>query len=134
MDTKQKFGGQWTVEKLNILSQYLDAYSTALKKQSFELLYIDAFAGTGKINIGNEENTETIDGSARLALRSNGNFSKYIFIEKKKAFAGELRAMIHDEFPDKEKKVVVVEKDCNDVLCSLCRYTVWDFILSGTIE
>ena len=126
MDTKQKFGGQWTVEKLNILSQYLDSYSTALKNKNFELMYIDAFAGTGKINIGDDDYSETIDGSARLALRSHGNFSKYIFIEKKKAFANELKAMIHNEFPEKEEKVSVVERDCNDVLNLLCRNTVWD--------
>ena len=126
METKQTFGGQWTVEKLNILSQYLDSYSTALKNKNFELMYIDAFAGTGKINIGDDDYSETIDGSARLALRSHGNFSKYIFIEKKKVFANELKAMIHNEFPEKEEKVSVVERDCNDVLNLLCRNTVWD--------
>ena len=55
MSTKQKFGGPWTIEKLNILSAYLDFYVTALKNQPFKKIYIDAFAGTGKIKIGNEE-------------------------------------------------------------------------------
>lgn len=53
MSTKQKFGGPWTVEKLSILSAYLDFYVTALKNQPFKKIYIDAFAGTGKIKIGN---------------------------------------------------------------------------------
>lgn len=31
MSTSQKFGGPWTIEKLNILSGYLDFYTTAIK-------------------------------------------------------------------------------------------------------
>ena len=38
MGKKQNFGGAWTIEKLNILSDYLDFYVTALKNQPFQLL------------------------------------------------------------------------------------------------
>ena len=38
-----QFGGLWTIEKLEILECYLDAYTTALKNKPFGLLYIDAF-------------------------------------------------------------------------------------------
>jgi len=55
MGTQQKFGGPWTVEKLNILSDYLAFYTTALKSMPFDLIYIDAFAGTGRIKIGDED-------------------------------------------------------------------------------
>ena len=41
------FGGPWTEQKLEILRRYLDAYTTALKGQGFQLIYIDAFAGAG---------------------------------------------------------------------------------------
>ena len=41
-------GGKWTIDKLDILERYLDAYTTALKNQPFKLMYIDAFAGTGE--------------------------------------------------------------------------------------
>lgn len=90
MGTGQKLGGPWTVEKLSILSDYLNFYTAALKNQPFQLIYIDAFAGTGKINIGNEYEYEVIDGSARLALQARGQFAEYIFIEKKRSFAKEL--------------------------------------------
>ena len=43
------YGGQWTFEKLKILENYLDCYTTALKSQPFKLVYIDAFAGSGYI-------------------------------------------------------------------------------------
>jgi three-Cys-motif partner protein len=51
----QKFGGAWTVIKIDILKQYLDAYTTALKSQPFNLVYIDAFAGCGKYTTKNDQ-------------------------------------------------------------------------------
>ena len=52
------FGGSWTQEKLNILSGYLEAYTTALKSQPFQLIYVDAFAGEGSWRPGSEYATE----------------------------------------------------------------------------
>ena len=49
MAALQKFGGEWTAEKLNIFTCYLEAYQVALQHQKFKKIYIDAFAGTGKI-------------------------------------------------------------------------------------
>ena len=82
MSTNQKFGGNWTIEKLNIFSEYLNFYITALKNQKFGKIYIDAFAGTGQIEMSN--NDEIIQGSVRLSLNAQNKFSKYIFIEKDK--------------------------------------------------
>ena len=45
------YGGEWTHQKLDILEDYLNAYTTALKNQHFRLLYIDAFAGTGYVEL-----------------------------------------------------------------------------------
>ena len=39
--TSSSFGGQWTIDKLNILKSYLDAYTTALKNQPFKIMYVD---------------------------------------------------------------------------------------------
>lgn len=121
MSTKQKFGGPWTVDKLNILSDYLDFYTTALKNQPFDLIYIDAFAGTGKILIGEEEQYEEIDGSVRLALQSKGRFAEYIFIEKKPSFVKELKSMVEQDFPEKKNKVKIEKGDCNSVLLEICQ-------------
>lgn len=125
MGTSQKFGGPWTVEKLNILSGYLNFYTTALKNQPFQLIYIDAFAGTGKINIGSEGEYEVIAGSARLALQASGQFSEYIFIEKKKSFASELKAMVEQEFPHKKARVKILPQDCNQALINICQQVDW---------
>lgn len=125
MGTGQKFGGPWTVEKLNILSDYLNFYTTALKNQPFQLIYIDAFAGTGKINIGNEDEYEVIDGSARLALQASGQFAEYIFIEKKKSFAKELEEMVRQEFSQQASRVKILNEDCNQALINICQKVNW---------
>ena len=36
MSELQQFGGDWTIEKLDILTGYLDAYLTALKNFHFK--------------------------------------------------------------------------------------------------
>lgn len=126
MSTKQKFGGPWTVDKLNILSNYLDFYTTALKNKPFDLLYIDAFAGTGKILIGDGEQYEEVDGSARLALQSKGRFAEYIFIEKKLSFVKELKSMVEQDFPEKKNKVKIERGDCNYVLLEICQKVNWN--------
>ena len=148
MNTKQSFGGPWTIEKLNILSDYLNFYVTALKNQPFNLIYIDAFAGTGHINLGEtpseedvpgqisleinsniEETTskeEIIAGSASLALQAKEQFSHYYFIEKNKKFADELETLIDTEFPHRKPYVEVIKgQDCNEVLLELCRSIAW---------
>ena len=54
-EPKASYGGPWTIEKLNILETYLDAYTTALKNTSFQLMYIDAFAGTGHVGFRHKD-------------------------------------------------------------------------------
>lgn len=57
----QIFGGKWTREKLKILRNYLDSYTTALKRKDFNLIYIDAFAGSGSIKLKSSENPNQLD-------------------------------------------------------------------------
>ena len=81
------FGGAWTLEKLDMLESYLDAYTTALKGQPFKLMYIDAFAGTGRIALpGGEVDNEIYDfvsGSVERAVKIDDKpFDRLIFVEK----------------------------------------------------
>lgn len=79
-----RFGGVWTAGKLHVLRQYLNFYTTALKGQPFELVYIDAFAGTGRCTIRAGLSGEAqIDGSAKIALDCTPPFHRLHFIEKK---------------------------------------------------
>ena len=79
MATSQKFGGNWTEEKLNIFTSYLDAYLIALQNQKFKKIYIDAFAGTGEIETS--DGGQYLVGSAKRALASEKKFDHYYFIE-----------------------------------------------------
>ena len=80
-----RFGGDWTSEKLNILESYLDAYTTALKNQPFSLMYIDAFAGTGAIILPTEDPDAQafIAGSASRAIAIKEKpFDRLVFVER----------------------------------------------------
>jgi len=76
------FGGDWTGQKLAMLQEYLGRYTTALKNQPFQLVYIDAFAGTGYreekkrgrrqlllADLAGGEPQKFFDGSARIAVQ-----------------------------------------------------------------
>ena len=79
------FGGRWTIVKLDILKNYLDFYTTALKNYSFKLMYIDAFAGAGNISlrVTDDEARAFIDGSAKLAIDIKDKpFDRLIFVEE----------------------------------------------------
>ena len=81
----ERFGGAWTKAKLNVLQRYLEAYTTALKNQPFRLWYIDAFAGTGSVQLRKPTDgaDEFLDGSVRRALEvSDPPFDRLVFIEK----------------------------------------------------
>ena len=78
----QQFGGNWTEEKLNIFTEYLTAYLTALQNQNFGKVYIDAFAGTGEIVTNDGE--QHLVGSAKRALSSYLKFDRYYFMKKTK--------------------------------------------------
>ncbi len=120
---KQRFGGKWTIEKLNILSEYLDFYLLALKNKKFEKVYIDAFAGSGTIVIDEEGNE--VDGSVKLALKTKYEFDRYFFIERNKIYAAKLSNIILDDFPQRAEKADVITKDCNDYLPYICREYDW---------
>jgi len=125
LDTSQRFGGDWTIEKLGILSNYLDFYLVALKNQSFNKIYIDAFAGTGYIKVGDSE--ELIEGSAKLALNATNKFDKYIFIEKNKKFAKELNDLVATDYSDLTDIITVKNEDCNTALQEICKTIDWRY-------
>ena len=121
MKQKQKFGGAWTVEKLGILSDYLDFYLTALKNQPFGKVYIDAFAGSGEIET--RDGKEQITGSIRLALQATNKFDGYIFIEKSPKLAAVLQHIVDTEFAELKPRVTIYNADCNDKLIEICDIT-----------
>ena len=109
------FGGEWTRAKLEILEKYLSAYTTALKNKSFYLVYIDAFAGTGKFKFEDKPDAEYTKGSVELALQvTNPPFDKLIFIEKKRTMYLQLKQRLKDC-----NRCIAVQSDFNQFIKTL---------------
>lgn len=125
MATSQKFGGNWTEEKLNIFTSYLDAYLIALQNQKFKKIYIDAFAGTGEIET--RDGDQYLIGSAKRALMSDKKFDQYYFIEADPQKATELQEMINSEFPQMRRVTKVYCGDANDKLAQIIKEVDWRF-------
>lgn len=122
----------WTKSKLDKVEKYLKAYVTALKNQKFQLVYIDAFAGTGYVTKKVEQSSQLlfepnevlnlkyfIDGSARLALQVEPPFHKYIFIEKSRKRCTELEEL-KQEFPSLANRIEIVHAEANSYVQELC--------------
>lgn len=132
------FGGVWTQQKLDILEKYLDAYTTALKKQPFKLLYIDAFAGTGRIEslpskrsagdfydliggaFGDDDGTDLRDftsGSAERAVKvSEKPFDRWVFVEKNTDRCAELETM-KEKYSGRD--IRIINSDANDFISNM---------------
>jgi three-Cys-motif partner protein len=138
----QLFGGDWTERKLDALAQYLNAYAKALSKQRFRRYYIDAFAGTGyreqraSVNevmpsifadeldeLAAPESQKFLDGSARIALKVEPAFHRFVFVESVAAKVQELERL-KSEFPQRAPSIDIHEGDANKAITNLCRE--WD--------
>lgn len=123
----QAFGGSWTRQKLEILERYLDGYTTALKNQGCQLIYVDAFAGEGVWQAKSDYDLEdygeyremVYDGSARIALGVKDRpFDRLILIEQDSSRCASLQKL-RSEYP---KRVITVQnEDANVALASFCR-------------
>jgi|ERR1700685_291519 three-Cys-motif partner protein len=127
------FGGSWTQQKLEILSEYLRAYRLIFHKNPrarfFETSYVDAFAGTGEIPrrklqgffkddpdmLKAEE--EFRKGSVKRALEVEPPFHHYVFIEKDAGKCKELEAL-KKEFTNCD--ITIINEDANAALLNWC--------------
>ena len=121
-DDQHLFGGVWTRIKLEALEKYLVAFNTALSKQHFTRIYIDAFAGTGRCDITVNGAKTSIDGSARRALAADPGFHKYCFIELLPKKLAALRSL---EAAHPGKTIEVIPSDANAALKALCAQYRW---------
>lgn len=129
----QSFGSQHTEIKLKTVETYLDCFVTALKKQKFKTIYVDAFAGSGasapksKLDSSNQltfevdDVTSIIDGSAKRALQVDPPFSQYIFIEMMAKNVRSLQELV-EEFPDRKNSVKIIQGDANATLLEFAAY------------
>ena len=122
------FGGSWTTQKLGILERYLNTYTTALKNQPFDLVYIDAFAGAGRISptSGNDAEADAretrafIMGSAERALLVEDRpFDRLVFVEADSERSASLEAL---RLRYRDRQIDVLNTDANKFLPGLRRF------------
>ncbi len=120
------FGGPWTKSKLEMLRQYLDAYTTALKNQRFKLTYVDAFAGDGHWRPGSNYSEDyatefegLLKGSPAIALDIQDKpFDQFVFIEKDQERCNSLRELRSQHA---NRNIKILNNDANEVLPNYCQ-------------
>lgn len=142
----QEFGDEYTRKKLDAVESYLKPYRQVLKKQQFELLYIDACAGSGhsmpkSVSKAEKESAkqarldgfsmpvleadQILTGSAVRALGSDPPFHRYLLNDKKQANVRALSRIVDEDFPHLRDRVEITGLDANDMLRQVCEKYDW---------
>lgn len=118
-----KFGGDWTKIKIEILVEYARAFLTIMKDRTFfKLMYFDGFAGSGFIIKDNKVDIEVTVGAARRIIEINDPrpFDSYYFVEKDLKNFKLLEKNTKEHFP--KKKIYAVCEDCNKKIIDLSNF------------
>jgi len=127
------FGGGWSDKKLDVLADYLQAYTTAMKKQPFELLYIDAFAGAGRALVEEQREDSLFDnseiesdatyrhGSPLQAIRNDPPFQRFIFIDRNEESMATLRLQCEQTDAAKSGRISYITGDANTELLKIAK-------------
>lgn len=119
------FGNSSTDLKLQVIDEYLNAYTQALRNKFGQLWYIDAFAGTGTRTVTHGPSANLFDqaareafreqrrGSARIAIDANPAFDRLIFIDQKRGHVKALEAL---KAENPARSIDVVRGDCNLII------------------
>lgn len=140
--------GPWAVEKLGILEQGLNYWTTRLKYQGhWQRVYVDAFAGPGLSEVRRrprddatvapemddlftdaasqagsdpiEEEVRYLRGSPRVALDLKNPFDRYVFIEKDASRLADLETL-REEYRGR-RDIQIMPGDANRALLTLLR-------------
>lgn len=118
-----KFGGDWTKIKIEILVDYAKAYLQIMNKRAFfKLIYFDGFAGSGFIEKEKVTGVEQTIGAAIRIIEIDDPrpFDIYYFVEKEPENYKLLKASTADQFLEKE--IHVVQEDCNKKMGDLANF------------
>jgi three-Cys-motif partner protein len=125
------FGSAETERKLRCLSEYLSAFTIALRNQNFTCIYIDAFAGSGSRTevhaaiplFGEDEAAEvTTPGSAAIAIGTDPPLDALVLIEQDPQRFAALKELqrVHDD-----RRIVIRQGDANEYVRKLCGNMKW---------
>ena len=138
--TEHQFGGPWTEQKLKALHAYLVEYQKIFKRNPkaryYKTIYVDAFAGTGERDTGEDESQAELfgydedirkyqEGSVKIALSLKETFDRYVFLDKKKSHVARLRQLVRSEFPELDSRCVIERAEANEWLRRWCASEDW---------
>jgi len=115
----RKFGGDWTLKKIEIVLKYAHAYLQIMKKHPWKLMYFDGFAGSGEI-----KNTNYLNNGAAmqiLEIVKPRPFDLYYFVELDKGSNELLEKHIRAKFGD-NRNIHIVKDDCNKKLIDMAKF------------
>ena len=138
---QKRFGSAKTTgRKLDVIGEYLAMYQKALSNKGFQTVYIDGFAGSGEVPIGEhksglfDEDVQTvIAGSVDRALEIKPPFTRYIFIDNRKKCIRALKSKFKDHLNADRLEYFVgdanerIQNICRDVYCK-CIPVCHDFV------
>ena len=101
---QNKFGGKWTLKKVEIFMKYVPAYLTIMDSKikeynsNWKLIYFDGFAGSGAILKENEK--ELIESVAIqiLDIQEPRGFDMYYLVERSYKKAKGLQEKLNSKF------------------------------------
>lgn len=123
MKVQRDFGGEWSNTKLTALRSYLSSYTKVLKNAPFTTIYIDAFAGAGTEEESSDE-SQYRHGSPLIALETNPQFGKFVFIDKEQQKLDRLKSQV-DEKGHGGRPIRYLPGDANKMLLQVCSTTNW---------
>ena len=137
-DADHEFGSVSTDLKINMVGDYLRAFTTALRTHFSSLLYIDAFAGTGERTVrraaepggiwndATPERIERLKGSARIALDTDPTFTELHFIDSNPKHCAALEALVAADGAANSSRIAKVWLgDANDELKRILEAKSW---------
>jgi three-Cys-motif partner protein len=101
--------GEWSFQKWKLMGAYCDIFTSAMKYQWDQLIYIDLFAGAGFSEIRN--NGGIYYSSPLIAMAVPNSFDKYILCEEDPKKLKALKERVNKLYPKKE--VAFIKGDCN---------------------
>ena len=110
--------GPWAEEKYLLLYNYVNTFATAMKKKWDQRVYIDLFAGAGRVKM--RVTGKIVRSSPLLALEINDQFDRYIFCEKKTTLIHTLKKRVSIDYS--EANVQYVEGDVNKRIDQVIEY------------
>jgi three-Cys-motif partner protein len=125
--SQREFYGTHTERKLVAVEQYLKSFLQVVSRQSFETIYVDAFAGSGTMPVGLggellaeiDDAKSFVEGSALRALRLPLKFSRYVFVDTSPRKLNELRTKLEASGAS-GANIQFVKDTADSAIASLC--------------